>query len=52
MAVSFLLSTIDLDEHGNKNRKAFGMPQAELDTATARLLAVYRSGGGTAQPIA
>lgn len=51
LAVSFSLSTLDLDEYGNRNRKTFGMPQAELDLATAKLLNVYRSGGGTARPI-
>jgi hypothetical protein len=52
LRLSFHLSTIELDEHGNRNRENFGLPQPELEEATARLLAVYRAGGGTAQPIA
>jgi hypothetical protein len=51
LALSFRLSSIDLDEYGNRSRSTFGLPEAELAEATAKLLAVYRSGGGTAEPV-
>lgn len=51
LSLSFNLSTLDIDEHGNQNRQKLGMLAPELEDATDRLLMVYRAGGGTAEPL-
>lgn len=51
LALSFPISTLDLDEHGNRNRNSFGLPDDELERAVTALLTVYRQGGGLASPV-
>jgi hypothetical protein len=51
LRLSFHMSALDIDEHGNRNRNVFGLSPSELEEATDRLLTVYHAGGGTSTPV-